>query len=217
MGIHPRAHPELLDGGDTTFIASTLDEWLRAAGRGDTVVLYWTGHATFTAGGFYLITKNSPQGSDVNMFNAIKSSTLGSALAKSRAEKLLVLLDTSYSGAGAQDIVSSLATELATRPQQPGQRTAYAVIASAHPLRKAQEAVFCKALTKVLSQPLAIGRRWTDYDQFIQASDLAEAVERELDEHVYCEMYGSGQRFIPNPRYRGEVPAEDVETKRLSG
>ena len=42
----------------------------------------------------------------------------------------------------------------------------------------------------------------------------AEAVETALGKHVYCETSGSRQRFIPNPRYRGELPAEDLETKR---
>jgi Caspase domain len=212
-GGYTHVHPELLDGGDSPTIFSTLGKWLRAADKGGIVVVYWTGHGKPEGDGHFLITKNSP----LNNFagdNALRTSELGSLAAKSPAEKVLILLDTCYSGAGAGEIANIARTVLATRPAQPGRSLALAVIASAHPLKKAKEAVFCRALTKVLSQPPAIGWAWTDNDEFIHASDLAEAVETALGEQVYCEMSGSRQRFIPNPRYRGELPAEDVESRR---
>jgi WD40 repeat protein len=214
-GGYTHAHAELLDGGDTGFIASTLDEWLRSAGKGDTVLLYWTGHGKREGDGHFLVTKNSPS-SSLTAWNTLSASDLGSAVAKSPAEKVLILLDTCYSGAGAADIADRVRAVLATRPEQRGRRPTYAVIASAHPLKKAKEAVFCKALTRVLSRPPAIDWGWADNDQFIQASDLAVAIEIEVGEDHHVEYVASGprQRFIPNPRYRGELPAADVETRR---
>ena len=217
-GGYIRAHPELLEEKhptlDSAFMAQTLGDWLRSADRGDTVVVYWTGHGKKEGDGHFLLTENSPP-NNFGTDNAFRTSELGSLAAKSPAEKVLILLDTCYSGAGAGEIANMARTVLATRPEQPGRCPAYAVIASAHPLEKVQEAAFCKALAKVLNRPLGIRRRWTDNDQFIHASDLAEAIETVLDDnhHVYCEMSGSRQRFIPNPRYRGELPAEDVETR----
>jgi hypothetical protein len=141
-GGYTHARPELLDGGDKKSIESALDEWLSTVEKGGTVVLYWSGHGKSDSEGHYLITKNSPPGANVTEQNTVKASALGSALAKSAAEKVLVLLDTCYSGAGAKDIAGMVATVLATRPEQRGRNPAFAVIASVHALKKAQEAVF---------------------------------------------------------------------------
>jgi hypothetical protein len=161
-GGYTHAHPELLEGGDNASIASKLDGWLRDAGEGGTIVLYWTGHGKSNTEGFYLVTKNSPPRPELTGFNALEASVLGSALARFPAEKILVLLDTCYSGAGANDIAHKVATVLGTRPEQPGRCPAFAVIASAHALKKAQAAVFCKELTGLLSQPYAKERSWAD-------------------------------------------------------
>ena len=174
--------------------------------------MYWAGHGKRDGDGLFLVTKNTPA-ANLTGWNSLSASDLGSAVAKSPAEKVLILLDTCYSGAGAGEIVEQVRKVLATRPELPGRYPAYAVIASAHPLKKAQEAVFCKALTEVLNNPLA-ERPWTDHDQFIGSADLAEAVATKLDDYVGYEADGLGQRFIPNPRYKSALPAEDVETRR---
>jgi len=212
-GGYTHAHPELLDGGDNNSIGNKVDEWLRTASKDDTIVFYWSGHGKKDADGLFLVTKNTPP-SNLTGLNSLSASELGSAVAKSPAEKVLILLDTCYSGAGAGEIAAKVRSILATRPELPGTSPAYAVIASAHPLEKAQEAVFCKALTNLLSQPPSIKQCWTDSDQFIRPADLAEALEAILADQIHCETYGSRQQFIPNPRYKGALPAEDVETRR---
>jgi hypothetical protein len=120
---------------------------------GDAVVFYWAGHGKKEGDGHFLATKNSPS-FGLSGYNAFRPSELGSMAAKSPAEKVLILLDTCYSGAGAGEIANRVRDVLATQPEQPGRWPAYAVIASAHPLKKAQEASFCKALAQVLSQPV---------------------------------------------------------------
>jgi hypothetical protein len=66
-------------------IVSTLSNWLRAAGKGDTVVVYWAGHGKLDSDGHFLITKNSPD-SNFGVNNAFRTSELGSLAAKSPAE-----------------------------------------------------------------------------------------------------------------------------------
>ena len=56
--------------------------------------------------------ENDNFGSD----NAFTTSELGFLAAKSPAEKVLILLDTCYSGAGAGEIANIARTVLATRP-----------------------------------------------------------------------------------------------------
>jgi hypothetical protein len=74
--------------------------------------------------------------------------------------------------------------------------------------------VFSKALTGLLSQPYAKERSWTDNTQFIRPEQLAETLWKRLGERPEWKADGLGQEFLPNPRYRGELPAEDVETLR---
>lgn len=200
-GGYQHAHPELLEGGNNSVVGDTLDQWFRSAHDNDTVVLYWTGHGKSDKDGHYLATKNSP-GTNLTPGSAIEASTLGSIVAKSKAEKVLILLDTCYSDAGAGDIAGTLFKILATRPPVAGRNRAFAIVASAHALRKAQEARFCKALHQVLDDPDATKRSWTDNDRLLRPEQLAEAVAQ-LGEAPEFTCHGLGQQFLPNPRYRG--------------
>jgi hypothetical protein len=125
--------------------------------------------------------------------------------------------------AGARPTVSVLEGILATRLSAPGQQRAYAIIASAHPLERAQEAVFSRALRAAFFESnLPPDKRiWTDKDEFITADDLALVASHMMPAGVsspQCKASGLGQRFIPNPRYRAGLPAENVEERlwRLS-
>ena len=86
------------------------------------------------------------------------------------------------------DIADRVRDVLAARPEQRGGGPTYAVIPSTHTSKKA-EAVFRKALTRVLSRPPAIDWGWADNDQFIHASDLAVAVEIEVCETIMSSMW----------------------------
>ena len=52
--------------------------------------------------------------------------------------------------------------------------------------------MFCKALANVFSRPPAISWGSTENDQFIQASDLAAAVEIGVGEDLHVDHTGSG-------------------------
>lgn len=96
-------------------------------------------------------------------------------------------------------------------------RSAIAVIASAHPLEKAQEGMFCNALRSVLFDPIAV-RLWSDEDEYIHSEFLARAVSKLLPSDVSRPGYkadGTGQDFVPNPRYRPGLVAEGVEERAL--
>jgi hypothetical protein len=89
------------------------------------------------------------------------------------------------------------------------------VIASAHPLEKAQEGMFCNALRSVLFDPSA-PRSWSDEDECIHSEFLARAVGKILPSQVSRPQYkadGIGQDFVPNPRYRPGQPAAVVEER----
>src|SRR5262249_54779464 len=147
-------------------------------------------------------------------FTAIEAGALGAVIANCKADKVLVILDTCYSGQGAAHIATAFARVLATRVPMPGRERAIAVIASAHPLEKAQEGFFCNALGSVLCEPSA-PRKWSDEDEYIHSEFLASAVSKLLPVDASKPEYkadGIGQDFIPNPRY-SPGPAENVEER----
>jgi hypothetical protein len=66
----------------------------------------------------------------------------------------------------------------------------------------------------MLGHPHAKERTWADNDKFISPEQLAKALWQRLGERPDWRAEGLGQDFLPNPRYRGELAAENVETRR---
>jgi hypothetical protein len=201
------ANPQLLRGGDKQHAETAIGDWFAGAPEDARLILLWTGHGSSEGGAHYLVCQTSPR-VGLSPFSAIEASALGAVIANSKADKVLVILDTCYSGKGAADIASALARVLAARVPVPGRERAIAVIASAHPLEQAQEGLFCKALRSVLFEPNAL-RQWSDKDECIHSEFLARAVSK-LPEY---KADGIGQDFIPNPRYRPGLAAENVEER----
>jgi WD40 repeat protein len=213
---------DLLNGGEKQDIEKTLDEWFAHVADGSCVIFFWTGHGHSDGGKHYLVCRNSPKGG-ISPFNALDTGAIGPVIANCKAEKILVVLDTCYSGLGAGEMVDSLGKVLATRTQVVGQQRAFAIIASAHPLEEAKEGILSSALRTALLEPNIPPdkRRWTDHDQFINSSFLSKASRLLMSDDVSSPQYmahGDDQDFIPNPRYQGGLPAENVEERlwRLS-
>jgi WD40 repeat protein len=204
---------ELLDGSDKLGAEQALADWFGKIPQDARLILFWTGHGA-SDGGHYLICRNSPR-AGLTAFNAIDAGSLGPVIANCKAEKILVLLDTCYSGQGAAEISSAFARVLAIRSPTPGQERAIAVIASAHPLEKAMEGIFCNAVRSVLFDPKA-QRLWSEEDVFIHSEFLARAVRKLLPSDVSRPEYkadGIGQDFIPNPLHHPGQVAEVVEER----
>ena len=213
---------DLLKGGEKRAIEDALHDWFVHVAVGSRLILFWAGHGCSDGGKHYLVCRSSPK-VDISSYDAISPDNIGEFIAKSKAEKILIILDTCHSGRGAGQIVNILEGILAARVSFPGQQQAYAIIASAHPLEEAQEAVFSKALRiAFLASNLPPDKRiWTDKDEFITADDLAVVARNLMPPGIsspQCKASGLGQRFIPNPRYQVGLPAENVEERlwRLS-
>jgi hypothetical protein len=95
------------------------------------------------------------------------------------------------------------------------------VLLSVNALQRAQEGVFCRVLHKVLADPSAPGRRWTDQDERIGVLDLGaallEVLRAELGEgwqpprpFTWDGTTGSCPPALPRPE-----AAMDVETRQL--
>jgi|GEM_PF-816297 len=208
---------ELLKGGEKRSVEDALNDWFGHVEPNSRVILFWTGHGCSEGGRHYLVCSNSPKEGITSAY-AITPDLIGELVANCRAEKILIILDTCFSGEGARQIMSVLEGILATRLSVPGQVRAFAIIASAHSLEEAQEAVFSRALRAALfDSGLPSDKRvWTDNDAFITADDLALAAQNMMPLSVtspQCKGGGLGQRFISNPRYQANLPDVNVEER----
>ncbi len=206
---------DLLEGGGRDEIARGLRDWVSRAGDGPTLILFWAGHAQSEADAHYLVCRDSPR-SGLTGIDAIPAADIGALIAKSSAEKVLVIFDTCFSGGNAIDAANAIFRIAAAAPPVSGRSRAIAIISSAHPLEKAREARFTSALRSVLLDP-AVARGWSDKDEMLRPDAIATAVEDALageDQTVDCIQKGLRTEFIPNPRFGRGIVAGDVETDR---
>lgn len=209
----------LLEGGEKRTIEDALCNWFESAAESSLLILYWTGHGCLEEGQHYLVCRNSPR-LGITSCDAINPDLVGEFIAaKCKAEKILIILDTCHSGGAAKQIVNILDQRLGNRAPRPGKEQAYSVIVSAHPIENAQEAVFSKALRQALFEAnLPPDKRyWTDNVELISADDLAVCAKKLMPTDIStpeCKSGGLGQRFIPNPRHRANLPGENVEERQ---
>lgn len=209
-----RVERGLLDGGTSGELIGKLSAAIKNVERDGTLILFWTGHGLPEADKHYLICQNSPR-RDLTIADAIPTTEIGAMVAKSPAARILLVFDTCYSGQGAIEAVESFSAIFARTA--PGGRV-ISVIASAHPLEKAREAIFMRAIHDVLLDPRA-QRRWSDTDEMLEASRLQQSVEALLkgqghEPTIFLADMGTQREFIPNPRFGKAIPADDVETGR---
>jgi hypothetical protein len=107
-------HPELLGGGDKPEAEAAIVNWVAGVSEDARLILFWTGHGISDGGSHYLVCRNSPR-FNLAAFTAIEASALGTVIANCKAEKVLVILDTCFSGHGAAEVASAFARVLATR------------------------------------------------------------------------------------------------------
>lgn len=209
---------DLLKGGTRRQVEDSLGSWLQALNPKDRLLLYWAGHGTSDSG-HYLVTKESPR-HQLTPLQAFKAEVLGEIVAKCRAEKILLMIDTCYSSDGARQIGEIVGRIVSAQTALPGQNRFIGVIPSAHSLDKAKEATYCRKLVEVLAGEGKGFRSWEDGDQWIRAGDLRDsligAIAHEMGETWQPPLpvfTGIGEQFLPNPRFRRRG-ATDVETAR---
>jgi WD40 repeat protein len=208
----------LIVGGTKRDVEDGLSSLLTELRDNDRLVVYWTGHGVGD-GHHYLVTHESPL-HGLTTLNALRADALGEVMVKSKAEKILVLVDTCYSSEGARLIAEEVGRILGRRTVAAGREPYVAVIPSAHSAQKAEAGVFCRALTEVLTGTDPALRRWTDRDEFIPIDYLGDALLYAMRAAMGPSWQpplptsdGFGSRFLPNPRFRVS-PAADVETSR---
>ena len=187
-----------------------------------TLFVHWIGHGVTSGDQHYLVCRDSPGPGRLDSYEAIPSGELGRMLATSRAERVVVVLDTCFSGEGAGNLAQRYRDSLARELEREGWERVACVIAASHPLDKAVAGRFSQGVVEVLEYPDR-HLRWTKADAYIDPERLAVAVRDVLGEEnkaVYPRFSkeGIGQDIIPNPLFRPAPGNTDLEThRRLEG
>lgn len=214
-GGYMLADPTFLSGGAYGELGPRLDTWFNTAPDRSVLFVYWTGHGEVRGSKHYLVCANSPPRMSLSPLNALETDALGAIIASSKAEKVLLIVDTCYSGAGAISAVEAFNDLMRTFPPVPGRSRALSIIAVSHALERAEETVFVDRLLQVLTEP-AHELPWTDNSQFLRADQIASAVQQRLtddgiDASLVTYSVGLEYDFILNPRFTPGLPEQTAE------
>ncbi len=211
------ALPSGRKGGTAEELTKQLKIWFEQASADQHLLLFWTGHGKRESSRLYLMTSDSPA-FQFDSTNAVEPTFIAKCAAFSRAKRILLVIDACHSGAGVGDIIAKVANVIGELSTDVMTRRGIAVIASAHAIERAQATLVCRLLTDALTST-SFPRRWGDSDRFIDGDRLADALideaeRRGIEQQIVPASYGRAAELIPNPRYRANSPAENVEERQ---
>ena len=202
---YQHALPQLMDSPTANTFREELSDWFDAQDRhlDDQVVLYFSGHGEIgPAGRHYLLLSGSKaERLDGTAFETVKLATI--PFEAGRIKKLLVILDTCYSGTG-------LAAAAAEAWQTLGEGTLLQIISASRKRELALDGVFaCKFIEAIRNTTTVMGRRVQEYLGF---GSIVTQVKLKLPEFQQatcaCVPGQPGDSLSPirNPRSDAFIP-----------
>jgi len=199
----------LIENPTSSDLLTDLDEWFASPTRKETdwVVIYYTGHGKLEAGGeLYLLTSNYKNNRTPS--TAFRAGQLFSMLVSQdasgqarRTERVLMILDTCFSGAAAV----SFASEVKARFSQATSGPMFYVIAAALPQEEAISGRLVDAFISAMENPALGGA----HQEFIFFDQLAPAMNQKMAPYqltrVMVDSPNDIPRFFPNPRWKPQA------------
>lgn len=205
-----------LTGGSATQIATQVEQWLRDAGPDDRLILYLAGHGEALAGDHFLVDAQTDP-SWITPSTAVSAGALSRCMAQTSANRVLVVIDSCYSGEAGAAIAAGLDAYFRQKNPVPG--FAVQVITSAMQGERAPDGLFAETFYRVLHSDA----NWGPNDAFIHTQLFVEAIEDALEaDHgstyansVQLRGAKSVRRMLPNPNHQ-RVPDVEVSFKQLA-
>jgi hypothetical protein len=208
-------------------IRAQLPSWLAACREDDDLILLWSGHGQVAGGKHRLMTFESPYPGSGNLSsaNSMTSEELSDYLMQCRARRIVVLLNTCWSGDGGQQLAETIGHAEADSPSDKQVRSM--VIISSARREPSEDGAFLSSVLKVLRAPTTISgipaeHRWPAADRWLSPEQLCASVNVLIKDYGHQAQthtpYGSvGQffrRMMPSAS-APELPAR-VVTKLFS-
>ena len=209
--------PEALRGGTSAELHQVLRSWLESVGEGNRLFLYWVGHGLLEGDAYYFAARDTPL-QRIAHDQAVMPSFIAKLVTTTRPRKALLVFDACFSGAAVQEVIKTVTDIVDADVPGEWKGRGLAVFASAHPVEQVPEANLCNVLKKLLLEGDP-NYRWSDQDRFIGSEVLFAAIEdgfelNGLEQTIYSGSCFNTTEMLANPRYRVELAAEDVETRR---
>lgn len=186
------------------------------------LIVLWAGHGKPSPSGLHLITKNIERTGGIAQ---VTSDYLVESAVRTGASKILILLDTCFSG---QAVLPALKLSDLVKAEQPdeGRGSWIGVVASAQNFQRARNGAFGKVLFKVLQEGPSdqiLRNAWSPYNRTIRAADFLSAIQMEweaegmLDQELKPATAGNGTlELLPNPLFNAEASLLRIDEFVLS-
>ncbi|MGH3914087.1 MAG: hypothetical protein ACRDTC_11880, partial [Pseudonocardiaceae bacterium] len=180
----------------------------------DYLVMYLTGHGEILDDGDHVVLAADTRPSDLLHRTVPTSDLVKRALAGTRVRRLLLLLDTCYSGRGGEDLAREALRRMDRTAPVPGEETGggVVVVAATHPYQQALPGAFTKCLDRAARSLATAGNA----PPTLRVGALIGAINDDRDKPVtqlavwhQLGMDDDEPAFLLNPRYR--PPLVDVD------
>ena len=199
-------------------LTKRLRKLCRQARPQDHVVIYIAGHGEIIDGnGEHLLLTADVDPDDIE--DTLPTAELARKMLRGTSvQRLLLLLDTCYSGQGSNRIAAAALTSV-TRDWGGAPRSGFVVVSSALPAEQARAGAFPKLLARAVEALPTAGNALPTLD----LGAVVEAMNRDSERPAYQRigwmpvgLTGELPAFLPNPRYRATLADVDLELQQVT-
>lgn len=178
----------------------------------DLVVVYLSGHgAVLEDGGEHVLLMADTDPADVS-YTSLPTADLVRVLRGTRVRRLLLILDTCYSGQGGNELAAAALERLGAQWGQGTTSSGLVIVSSAQPHQQAKTGLFPQLLTEAVSSQATAGHAPAHLSVSAVVQQMNDHPDRPGYQHISLSLLGlTGEPpdFLTNPRH--DVRLTDVD------
>ncbi|MEU3777492.1 tetratricopeptide repeat protein [Streptomyces sp. NPDC032472] len=215
-GFAPTVVPDPRQAALRAAVKDWAKAWNATGGRGPAVIL-WSGHGVRDEQDLRLVvhdTDDPAYGDETYSANLLTEAAL-----RSKADQMLLLIDTCHAGAGVLESLETAFGKLSARNLPPGRSAWLGVLASSRPQEKAEAAgILLNTLTRVLREGPGTDEyrhEWSSRNGQVSGATVINTVlaqwPQEVGHRPVPAMFGEPRLMFDNPLRRNAAEPELVE------
>ncbi|MYV41900.1 hypothetical protein GT030_24290, partial [Streptomyces sp. SID1328] len=178
----------------------------------DLVVVYLSGHGEVDeSGGEHVLLMSDTDPADVS-FTALPTAELVRVFSGTKVRRLMLILDTCYSGQGGNELAAAALERLSTTWTQGSSAPGLVIVSSAQPHQQAKAGLFPELLGKAVGGQAVAGHAPKHLSVSAVVQQMNSHVDKPAYQHISLSLLGlTGEPpdFLSNPRH--DVRLTDVD------